>query len=186
MRAGGRLNNHEAHIKCGRGDGSSGQEGAFGETLGERGWQSASQGTSDQIRRVPIPLHGSRDSTPAPTWALTRPPAGAATPGRVRCGAAAAGRLGGGCLSFHQVACLFSFPHLPPGQHSKRHPKIHLSATLTQAGVGAPSSWGPQSLDWAQGHVWTESPRAPTPGPGLHVPGHRCTGLTSEPGPDTP
>ena len=143
MRAGGRLNNHEAHIKCGRGDGSSGQEGAFGETLGERGWQSASQGTSDQIRRVPIPLHGSRDSTPAPTWALMRPPAGAATPGRVRCGAAAAGRLGGGCLSFHQVACLFSFPHLPPGQHSKRHPKYPPFCHAHPGRGGGPILLGP-------------------------------------------
>lgn len=80
----------------------------------------------------------------------------------------------------------FLFHTCPQANTTSAIPNIHLSATLTQAGVGAPSSWGPQSLDRAQGHVWTESPRAPTPGPGLHVPGYRCTGLTSEPGPDTP
>lgn len=99
---------------------------------------------------------------------------GAVTRGPVRCEASAVGGLGRGCLSSHQVAGPFSSPHLPPDPHSKHHPKYPPCPMLTIL------------LGWAPGHVWTESPRGPTPGPGLHVSGHRRTGLTREPGPDTP
>lgn len=82
---------------------------------------------------------------------------------------------------WEEVAYLFiglpvpSLLHTCPQTHTaSTTPNIHLAPTLTIL------------LGRAPGHVWTESPRAPTPGPGLHVPGHRHAGLTREPGPDTP
>ena len=179
VRAGGRLHSHEAHIKCGWAEGSSGRKGRSGRHWGREGQLPRARLTRYEGSLTPFMEAETPDQPPPELSQSLR--AGAVTPGFIRCEVSAVRGLGRGCLSSHQVAYPFSFPHLPPDQHSKRHPKYppfpYTDQPWAQAGVGAPSCWGPQSLDWAQGHVWTESPHAPTPCPGLHVPGHRRTGL---------